>query len=365
MTSQPRDNTHARTHHDYDITPENQALAAQRGLVSAQWQQCVVDRKLMKTLMKRSDRAALIDMALWLGSLCLAGVIACLTWGSLWCIPAFAVYGILWSASDHRAHELSHGTPFKTSWLNEVFYQISSFMTFHEAVFWRWSHARHHTDTLIVGSDREIAVPRPPSIASLLLDFFSLRFIPGEIRRTVQHAKGQISAETTTFVPVSEHRKMILVSRLYLAIWVATLVASVALWSWLPILLLLVPRFYGAPVSQFLNLTQHTGLAENVLDHRLNTRTVYMNPTLRFIYMNMNYHVEHHMFPMVPFHALPLLHEAIKDQCPPPYASPWSAWKEIIPAVLRQRKDPAYCVQRPLRSAAPQADAPLGGHPTA
>ena len=49
-------------------------------------------------------------------------------------------------------------------------------------------------------------------------------------------------------------------------------------------------------------LTQHIGLAEDVLDHRLNCRTVYINPFSRFVYWNMNYHVEHHMFPMVPYH---------------------------------------------------------------
>ena len=59
-------------------------------------------------------------------------------------------------------------------------------------------------------------------------------------------------------------------------------------------------------------LTQHAGLAEDVLDHRLNSRTVYMNPVFRFLYWNMNYHVEHHMFPMVPYHALPALHAEMK-----------------------------------------------------
>ena len=41
-----------------------------------------------------------------------------------------------------------------------------------------------------------------------------------------------------------------------------------------------------------------------------------MNPISRFVYWNMNYHVEHHMFPMVPFHALPALHAEIKDDLP-------------------------------------------------
>ena len=29
---------------------------------------------------------------------------------------------------------------------------------------------------------------------------------------------------------------------------------------------------------------------------------------------NMNYHAEHHLSPMVPFHALPALHEVVKDR---------------------------------------------------
>ena len=73
-----------------------------------------------------------------------------------------------------------------------------------------------------------------------------------------------------------------------------------------------------------IGLLQHGGLADNVLDHRLNSRTVYMNPISRFIYWNMNYHVEHHMFPMVPYHALPRLHALIKDDLPPPNPSMWT-----------------------------------------
>ena len=77
-----------------------------------------------------------------------------------------------------------------------------------------------------------------------------------------------------------------------------------------------LPRLYGAWHMVLTGLLQHVGLADNVIDHRLNTRTVYMNPISRFIYWNMNYHVEHHMFPMVPYHALPRLHELIKHDLP-------------------------------------------------
>ena len=95
-------------------------------------------------------------------------------------------------------------------------------------------------------------------------------------------------------------------------------------------------------------MTQHIGLAEDVLDHRLNSRTVYMNPIFRFLYWNMNYHVEHHIFPTVPYHALPKLHEAIKADCPAPYPSSIAAYREIIPTLFRQLKDPTYFVRREL-----------------
>ena len=82
-----------------------------------------------------------------------------------------------------------------------------------------------------------------------------------------------------------------------------------------------LPRIYGTWHMVMCGHLQHAGLAENVLDHRLNSRTVYMNPISRYIYWNMNYHVEHHMFPMVPYHALPRLHELIKNDLPAPNTS--------------------------------------------
>jgi fatty acid desaturase len=85
-----------------------------------------------------------------------------------------------------------------------------------------------------------------------------------------------------------------------------------------------------------------------LLDHRLNCRTVYFDPINRFTYWNMNYHREHHMFSMVPYHALPALHEEIKDQCPPAYNGLWHAYREIVLAILRQLKDPGYFVRREL-----------------
>src|SRR5207247_9560133 len=108
------------------------------------------------------------------------------------------------------------------------------------------------------------------------------------------------------------------------------------------------PARSGRYMLQVYGFTQHAGMGENVLDHRLNSRTVKMCAVNRFLYWNMNYPVEHHMFPMVPYYRLPELHEEIKHDCAPVYPSMWAAYKEFIPAVLRQLRDQEYYVRREL-----------------
>jgi len=58
----------------------------------------------------------------------------------------------------------------------------------------------------------------------------------------------------------------------------------------------------------------------------------------------MNYHVEHHMFPMVPYHALPALHALIKSDLPIPKPSLFSAYAEMVSALWRQRKELGFTI---------------------
>jgi MocE subfamily Rieske [2Fe-2S] domain protein len=157
-----------------------------------------------------------------------------------------------------------------------------------------------------------------------------------------------MSADEKTYIPESEFPKIHRKARIYILIYATVIGLSAWAGSIMPLMFVGLPNLFGSWLMVVYGLTQHAGLAENVLDHRLNCRTVYMNPISRFIYWNMNYHVEHHMFPLVPYHALPKLHALIRADCPPPYPSILSAWREILPAILRQVKDPAYHVKRQL-----------------
>jgi fatty acid desaturase len=328
--------------------PENQA-AVDAGLAGGRWFRSDVPRQRMKELMRRSDYPAVRDTAIWLGlMIALAGAGIAL-WGSWWALPFFLAYGTLYgSTSDSRWHESGHGTAFRTRWLDEGLYQLASFMIMRDPTIWRWSHARHHTDTLIVGRDPEIAAMRPARLARLLANLLGLYDVPAAFWLMLKHASGRLTPDEADFVPESERRKVYWTARADLAIYAATIAAAIGLRTWLPVVLIGGPRLYGAWLFNLYGLTQHAGLGENVLDHRLNTRTVKMCALNRFLYWNMNYHVEHHMFPMVPYYRLPELHREIRHDLAPAYPSMWAAYREIIPAIFRQLRDQQYYVRREL-----------------
>lgn len=342
-----------RTNRDYALLGRDAKLAEEIGLVSAEWYHTDIPRKEMKALMQRSDGPAIRDTVVLLGVMLTAAGAGIWLWPSWWSAPFWLIYGVLYaSAMDSRWHECGHGTAFRTRWLNDAVYQLACFCMLRNPVVWRWSHTRHHTDTIIVGHDPEIVAMRPAVVARLILNFFGIFEFIGNVNATLKLAAGYMSKETKSYVPESERGKAFWIARIWVAIYLA--VAALAIWmeSILPFMVIGGPIFFGSWHMVMTGYMQHLGLAENVLDHRLNSRTVYMNPFSRFIYWNMNFHVEHHMFPMVPYHALPRLHDRIKHDLPPAHPSILSAYREIIPALVKQFGNSDWFVKRELPATA-------------
>jgi fatty acid desaturase len=341
---------------DYSLTGPSARHAIEAGLAAAEWYHTDVPRKEMKALMQRSDQPAIRDTILWalLHAAFAAGGIW--FWGTWWAVPFWLAYGVLYgSACDSRWHECGHGTAFRTGWMNDVVYHIASFQVMRNPVNWRWSHARHHTDTIIVGRDAEIVWMHPIRLWLKAFAYVGIIDAWNSLKGIARNAMGTLSPDEQDYIPKSEWPKAVFWARIHIAIYAATVVA--ALWmlasgmGWkaaIPFLLIGGPRLYGCWHMVMTGLLQHGGLAEDVLDHRLNSRTVYMNPVSRWLYWNMNYHVEHHMFPMVPYHALPKLHEAIKHDLPVPNPSIAAAYAEMFRAVMRQRREPGYYLRREL-----------------
>ncbi len=343
---------------DYSLASAADAQAVANGLADAEWYRSPISPDRLQSLSVRTNGRAAIDLLLYVALLVGSAVLLYWSLWSWWTLPAAFVYGTLYgSSSDPRWHECGHGTAFRSSVLNNLVYFPASFMLLREATLWRWSHVRHHSDTIVVGRDPEIILARPPQLGDWLPNLIGLKAGTFMMRRTVRHATGNISAADESYLP--EHAKPLVVreARMTVTIWLAVLAGCLVLGSAVPLLFVIGPSFYGAWLMLVLGTTQHLGLREDVLDHRQNTRTIYLNPVLRFLYLNMNYHAEHHMFPQVPYHALPRLHREIQHDMPTPLPSLIAAYREVVPALRRQHTDPSWEIPREI----PVASAASGG----
>ena len=314
------------------------------------WYKPHIEKKVLKELSKRSDTKGIIDISLFFIVVLASGYLSVVTWGALWSIPALLLYGnIFYCKVISVQHETNHQTYFKSRILNKIFYNITSLLGGFEVVRWKWSHYHHHTYTIFTHEevyDYEANSPRPTEPIRFLINFLPLgpilniqkvrHFTHFEI---IKHSMGIISEVVKLTVPESEIKKVINSSRLYILFWIAVIGLSIYLQTWLPIILILLPPFYGNTILMICTMTQHAGLAENNKDHRKSTRTVILNPFFSFLYTNMEYHIEHHIFPKIPFYNLKKLHKEVKDQMPSPKRGVVEAYKDIIPTIFKQAND--------------------------
>ena len=315
-----------------------------------EWFKIEVDRKTLKNLYKRSDWPGWRHIITFFIALLMLGLLCVEFWGSWWFILIYLCYATLWGGADAIWHECGHGTAFKTKKLNDFFYNIASFMNNFEPVRWRWSHSLHHSYTASVDPhDFEVEGSifwAPKNLLNFLIIFvpgISFFFLHKSLyREIIEHALCIKTRVMRECIPKEERSKCILVSRIFVFIWLLIIAFSIYLNSLIPVLLFLVPKCF-ATINIVWGLTQHMGLREGIKDHRFSTRSVRLNPIFSFIYWKMEYHIEHHMFPMVPSYNLPKLHDIIKHQLPKPQTL-FQAYKEIIPAVIKKSRDPSYYI---------------------
>ena len=312
----------------------------------ANWYKPTIERKKLRDLSKRKDWPGLLHFFIYFISLFLSGYFAYLTWGTWWTVFWFFIYGSIYAFSVSNWHETVHRTAFKTRWINEFFYHLSSFMSDFEGFRWRWSHTFHHTNTLQTEGDydHEIQVSRPTELIWFFLNYvpFTALLYPHQLTKfeVLKHAFGFFSPVVNISAPDTEKKKILWNSRLYLFIWLFVIAISIYYESFLPILYIILPQYYGKPIWFAVNITQHLGAAFDKKDHRTSTYTVKINPILSFLYWHMEYHLEHHMFPAVPSYNLHKLHRIIKDQLPKPFPSMFSFYKQILPIVIKQATNP-------------------------
>ena len=284
-----------------------------------------------RSLLRRSDLRGLVHLAGHLSALGVTGSLIALE------VPGWPIlllpHGILLVFLFCLQHEAVHGTPFRSNWLNTVAAWATGLVSVLPPAWFHHFHMAHHRYTHDPARDPELARSPPRSKPGLVWTIAGGPYWMGQVRTLLSSAAGR---NRDAFVPPRARSAVVWEARLFLAAYLAAAGLSVLcgttalLWCWL------VPALLGQPFLRLYLLAEHTG-CPHVPDMLRNTRTTFTNAAVRFVAWNMPYHVEHHVYPAVPFHRLPMLNAMMRSDLTVTANGYRAAAQATIPAILRGR----------------------------
>jgi fatty acid desaturase len=296
----------------------------------------ILTRQELKPLVKRTDRHGLAHFAGHTGTMIATGYLVYLALGTWWVVPATLLHGVVMAFLFAPVHECSHRTPFRTLWLNEAVYWFYCLIYLMPATYFRYSHATHHTYTQMRGKDPDMVLPEKSTVWDYVVYISGIPFWMRNFRWYILHALGHMQPSQRYFLPENQFARAFWEARLVLLIWASIAVAAVYTGSWAPLTLWLIPRVVGEPVMRFLRIAEHAECPEgpNLL---INTRTTRAPPWLRALFWNMPFHAEHHIAPMVPFHALPAWHAVVGGKMYPVADNYFAVHKQVLTELANRR----------------------------
>ena len=328
------------------------------------WYRTPLPPELFKRLHERSDWRAFVQTGGYLAICAATGTLTYWSWAHWawpWTVLCLFVHGTVSNFHINGMHELGHGTVFKTRALNAFFVRVVSFFGWNHPDMFNGSHQRHHRYTLHPPDDQEVVLP----VKLKLVHFMENAIVNPRgwwwtMKYSVRLARGRIGSEggwELICFPENQpqlRRTPILWARCLVGTHVLIAVVSIYFGLWIIPLIVSFGPFIGGWLFFLLNNSQHVGRHDNVPDFRLCCRTILPNPVFRFLYWQMNYHTEHHMYAAVPCYNLKRLHEAIRHELPPCYGI-IGAWREIADVLRKQAVDPGYKPEIPLPAPKPTA----------
>ena len=297
-----------------------------------------LDKKELKALMRRNNQTGIWYLIGWFGLMALSGTAVMVSYGTWLIVPALLAHSIFFAVPAYAfSHECAHGTAFRSRWVNEVVFWGTSFLYFEEALHRRYVHASHHTHTWIEEEDGQMPYAEIPlTLWGWVEEVLGIGLYWDQTKMFFMHSIGVFSDETRRVTPVSELPRMRRNTQKFLMVYLALAIVSIwSGWVW-PVLIIVLPRVIGGPIMNMFILMQHVEMAENQPNIVKSTRSFDTNWFGRFLYCNMNYHIEHHLYPTVPFHALPSLSKKLREQLPEPDPGFFRTNWEVLKVVARR-----------------------------
>ena len=327
------------------------------------WYRTPLAREDMKAVHARSDWRASQQTLGYLGILAATAGTALYSFfhWPWWATAALVfLHGMVTAFLINAVHELGHGTVFRTKRWNVFFCGFFAFFGWINHHFFQDGHTRHHRYTLHPPDDLEVVLPMRLMVRHFFLTGF-VNFTQAwmAVKGTLRIARGRFEGEWELMLyPESAPEKRVPVirwARLVLLGHATIIAVSLLTGWWIVAVLFSAAPFFGGWLFFLCNNTQHIGLQDNVDDFRLCCRTFTLNPVVRFLYWQMNFHIEHHMYAAAPCYHLARLHELIKHDLAPCPNGLVTVWQEISAIQARQEKDPTYQYEAPVPRAAQAA----------
>jgi fatty acid desaturase len=324
---------------------------APKPIAIVDWYRTPLPSALFKSLHERSDFRAFVQTGGFLAIAAGTGTLAYWSW-SHWSWPytllCVFLHGMVSNFYINGMHELGHGTVFRTRALNAFFVRVVSFFGWNHPDMFNASHQRHHRYTLHPPDDQEVILPVTLTVKNFVEQAIcNPRGLIWVVKYSWRIAAGRIGSEggwEAVCFPADQpqlRRAPVLWARCVLAGHISIALVSFYFGLWIiPVLVSCAP-FIGGWLFFLCNNSQHVGRHDHVPDFRLCCRTILPNPVVRFLYWQMNYHTEHHMYAAVPCYNLKRLHEAIRHELPPCHGL-IGAWREIGAIMRQQAANPAY-----------------------
>lgn len=271
----------------------------------------LINADLLLGLSKRSNSAGTLRLLSHLVLIILSGYLVWLSYGTWWVIPATISYGFCLTFLFAPLHECIHGTAFRSRIVNKLAATSVGFLLLLPANYFRLFHFQHHRYTNDPERDPELQTPKPGTKFQYIWALSGLNsYWWPQLKALFTHAVGRVKEK---FIPESSKSKIILEARLHVIGYLIVLSGSILFQSNALLIFWIIPIMVGMIFLRLFLLAEHTG-CEYTGNMMRNTRTTLSNPIMRFITWNMPFHCEHHLFPSVPFHMLPKLHDHLSDR---------------------------------------------------
>ena len=207
-------------------------------------------------------------------------------------------------------HECSHSTAFKSKFLNQLIMFFCGMVHLMPSIWFREFHMQHHRHTQYILKDPELGTEHPRTIGSYIFSITGIKIWNYLFINFFRLISGNANE---SFIKRHNRKKVVFEARILFLIYLLLFFVSYNLNNGILLYMWIIPMIIGQPFLRLFLLAEH-GSCDLTTDMTKNSRSTKTDFLIRFFMWNMNYHMEHHFTPGIPFHKLPEYQKTIKHK---------------------------------------------------